>query len=343
VIDWLKFRVPFTPTEKIGGDRVMVINPDGVIQWEKLRPLEVVGSHDSSLRASCCPITNRLMIDGNPVKFFQGHNVFGCDDVKGLAAAAFRVVERLLKLPVDEHFAKMVELGEFDLLRVDVTEMYSVGSRARARSMIRSLGERAVMRRRGRGEFKDGTLYYGMHSRRWAGKVYCKGDEIEAKGHRIGESVFDAPTVRAFADDKVRIEFVIRAMELDRRGLDRGFAWCDTTPRDLYRELLATLELPDMIELPGETLDGLAPRLQLVYQAWKRGDDLRAVVPRRSFYRYRRELLNLGVDISIPQPKDRSSNVVPLVSIIEARPVGVPSWAIGTRAYFDPSEFRKAG
>ncbi|MBE4431678.1 hypothetical protein HJ019_24055, partial [Vibrio parahaemolyticus] len=42
------------------------------------------------------------------------------------------------------------------------------------------------------------------------------------------------------------------------------------------------------------------------------------------------ELLELGIDISIPNSKEPVSNVVPLNRVIEMRPAGIPDWAFGT-------------
>ena len=56
---------------------------------------------------------------------------------------------------------------------------------------------------------------------------------------------------------------------------------------------------------------------------------------RPSFYRYRKALMDaLGIDIATVQYK-QPDNVVPFIRIIEAKPMGVPDWAIGTDLYFD--------
>jgi II/X family phage/plasmid replication protein len=344
VIDWLKLRFPLVPDREIGGDRVMLIDPDGTITWQKLRPLEVVGSHEGSLRASCCPITRQLVIDGNPAKFFQGHNLFGSEDVLGLSLAAADAVFSRVDLAPPRHVLELLDAGEFDLARIDLTGMYSLGARSSVRAAIRALSDRARFKHRGRGQLtREGTLYFGKHSRRWGAKFYAKGDEIESKGHRIPSELMHACELAAWADDKLRIEFVIRGKELKQRELDRVSAWCDTKPQELYRELLAKLEMPDMIELPGETLEELPGRLRLAYDAWRRGEDLRAKLSRATYYRYRQELLKRGIDIASLQPKEPASNVVPLLRIIEARPAEVPSWARGTPLYFEPGRRRLAG
>lgn len=337
MIDWLKLRLPWMPPEKIGGDRLVVINPDGEVQWEKLRPLEVRGSHDSSLRASCCPVTGKLMIDGNPAKFFQGHNLFGADDVHGLAFASLVAVNERASLGAPASLFEQVARQDFELARIDLTRMHETGSRVRARNAVHALDDgRATMRYRGRGTLtRSGTLYFGKHSRRWACKIYCKGDELEAQGHKLPEEILYRARLLEFADGKLRIEFVIRGMELKERGLHHASAWNQTTPAKLFDELLAKMEIPEMIELTEHALQELPPRLRLVHSSWKRGDDLRVTLPRATFYRYRKEMLAHGIDIGVRQSA-QMSNVVPLVQIIRCTPVDVPSWAYGTPLYFEP-------
>lgn len=87
--------------------------------------------------------------------------------------------------------------------------------------------------------------------------------------------------------------------------------------------------------LSAEILDALRPSLRMAYQSWEAGADLRAILPHRTFYKYRSELLPHGIDIATLVPKE-VSNVVPLFRVLEAVPVGVPDWAQGTALYFEP-------
>jgi II/X family phage/plasmid replication protein len=70
--------------------------------------------------------------------------------------------------------------------------------------------------------------------------------------------------------------------------------------------------------------------------AWESGADLRAVLSRPTFYRYRAELLPHGVDIAVSMPKEAVSNVVPLYRVLEAKPVSAPEWASGTALFWEP-------
>lgn len=339
MIDWLKVRFDYKPPEDVArrlyGGEVMIIEATGEVRWRKVKPLEMRGSHESALHVSVDAFTGLLLVDGNPVKYFQGHNVFGTWSVRGLALAVFDEVLAQMGLPAAADDRGRVEHGSFELLRIDVTESYACGSLQRARSVLESLASHGYLRgsRHGKGLMDQGTLYYRKRSRRWAAKVYCKGQELGA--HRIRTTFPQAVEVSELAQGLLRLEFVIRAMELKTRCLHRGFAWCDSTPQQIFSELLAKLELPMFHDLPPVALESLTPRLRMIYIAWKAGEDVRLMCSRPTFYKYRRELRDLGIDISIRQPKERS-NVVPIVKLLELRPLGVPEQFIGTEAYFEP-------
>ena len=338
MIDWVKFRAPYTASGRVLGDRHFIIDRDGDVVRSYDHPVMLEGSHDQRISVRVDAYTGMLLIDGNPTNFFQGHNLFGTENLVPLATATFHRVADMLELPDIGGTLDQMEAGEFDVLKVDINKMYSMGSRANANAALRSLEATAHIKGRAHsgGVMDRGTLYFCKHSRRRALKAYAKGQQLADPKFALPADIELRAELLAYADDKLRLEVRYMAMDLKRRGLDRGKFWSDTLCDTLFAEMLATLEIPEMFELPGDTLEGLPARLQLVYQAWKRGDDIRAIVARASFFRYRKEMLKHGVDIAVPQPKEPRSNVVPFVRILEARPVGVPEWARGTPLYFDP-------
>ncbi|MGC5605180.1 phage/plasmid replication protein, II/X family [Klebsiella pneumoniae] len=84
MIDWITAIFPcFHETTLVSG-RITKINSSGEIEWESLTAISVVGSHDSSLRLKTDSINDfgtgtHIYFDGKPVKFLQGHNLFGPD------------------------------------------------------------------------------------------------------------------------------------------------------------------------------------------------------------------------------------------------------------------------
>lgn len=334
MIDWLKLRLCIPAAGKIPGDVVSISSPDGELKWQKVRPAQMRGSFDSSVQVSSCPVTGNLVVDGNPAKFFQGHNVFGSSDIHGLAIALAKHAIKAINIDVTSEQLAAIEAGQMQVARVDITEMYATGSLLIARASVRAVAALATMRHRGRAQMKEGTAYFGRHSRRSSLKVYAKGDEL--KDHPIPKGLPMGDEIAAFAADKLRFEVVLRTMELKALHLDDLSNWTSVTGDTLHREYIGRVNLPENIELPPAALEGLPARLKLAYMAWLRGDDLRLTLPRMTFYRYRQALLPHGIDLVALRPKDAATNVFPLRRVVELRPAGVPEWAIGTSAYFEP-------
>ena len=335
MIDWLKFRIPWMPP-RFDTTQIVVIEPDGTVSWQKFKPLEVRGSWETSLHVTACPVSGRLLVDGNPVKFFQGHNLWGCDDPRPIITHTLVYLRERLGLQIPDETIQLN--GEFELSRIDITQMFDFLTIRRVRDALRSIHARARLRHRpGQASTKEATVYMGQHSRRWGVKFYSKWDEITAPKHKLAGGLLNRDDLFSYSAPALRVEFVLRAMELKARELHLLANWYSTTAADLYAELLNKLELPSMIELTGAALEGLSPRLQLAYDAWKAGKDLRALLPDRTFYRYRLELMKHGIDISLKQDPAPVSNVIPLVQILRGTPMGIPEWAIDTELVWKPS------
>ena len=81
-------------------------------------------------------------------------------------------------------------------------------------------------------------------------------------------------------------------------------------------------------KLSSEITRGLPTGLRLAYLAWFNGEDLRTILPKNTFYRYRRKLKEYDVDIVLVRDIDKPvDNVIPLIRVLEAEPVGIPDWA----------------
>ena len=353
MIDWISARVPCFHPVPLDGGRVMKIAPDGSIQWEVASRLEVEGSHSSNLllRTYGFNLDGQgviLELSGNPTKWMQGHNLFGgfLAPTPLVELLMYRLCEILPNLqPTDLDFQRWRN-GHVELQRVDVNRMFALGRPSHVRAWLRAAEHSAYLRHRGKGTLtKDGTLYFGKHSRRWAAKFYAKGDELDAgKDHALPKTieVEDATWLSAWAADKLRFEVVLRAMELKDRGLRWAFDWSDTTGAEILKGIAEGIQMSDQLTLPTTALDKLPGRLVAVYHLWREGHDLRAMYPKKTFYRYRNQLLPHGVDIAIRQPHEDRSNVIPLVRILEAVPASLPDWVYGTPLLLGPADLDEA-
>ena len=340
MIDWVTALVPCSHPLPVNGGLVVSVSPDGAIEWQTHKHLSVSGSHESSIQVRTETVSGTgegasLRIHGNPVKWFQGHNLFGSDDLVGLVAELMHALTPLLELTPTSDDIAMWWAGNWTITRIDVTQTFSLSSRADVRAWLRSAEHSAHMRHRGKGMFQNGTLYFGKHSRRWSLKCYSKGDECETPGHLL-PSALQVPGLLSYADTALRVELVLRSMELKRRRLDLASNWGESDTLEAFNECLQGLQMSDVHTLPSAVLSDLPPRLVAVYHLWIEGHDLRAMYPKPTFYRYRSQLLEHGVDIAIKQPREDRSNVVPLVRVLEAKPASIPNWAYGTPLLFEP-------
>lgn len=341
MIDWITFRAIHAQKQPLRGGYVASVTLDHDtgeerVEWVADKRIPVAGSHDQRITIKSAPHDpiNEIEISGNPAKFLQGHNVFGSDDLVGLAAAMYRgVLSRLGLAPTPAELVYL-DAGGFTLTRVDVTYSFDLQTLPRVLSAIRGLESSAHLRHRGRGQLTKGnTLYFGQKSRRSSLKFYAKGQEL--RDHRLPDALLGSP-LQDYADRLLRAECTFRGMWLKDKGLQWGASWTPTTPKELHRDMLENLSIAEAFMLDPDTIAGLPPRLQAVYQLWKDGHDLRAMYPKPTFYRYRSELVKHGIDIAVKQPREES-NVVRLPVVLHAHQVvDIPAWAIGTPLYVEP-------
>lgn len=353
MIDWLTMVVPCKHPTPIDGGKVLCVDADGELSWESKKKRRVEGSFGGSIGVATAahegpdPCTH-LWIDGNPAKWFQGHNLWGTDDLHGLAVATIEaLVEQLGLTPTDEDRAAWAE-GRIRLTRVDCTESFHLRSRAEVLAWLRSAEQTAHLANRGRGQLMKGsTLYFGKNSRRWSLKLYSKGQEIRAKGHGQ-DAVLALPHAVEWADKTLRAELTLRGMELQRLNLAYVGQWSDKdspgegVTLELLRSRLQGMTMTTTANLPADVLDSMRPALRMAYQSWESGSDLRAILPKPTFYKFRKELLVHGIDIATVVPKE-VSNVVPLFKTLEAVPAAIPDWAVGTNLYYEPRRLRVVG
>lgn len=340
MIDWLTLRLVsgFVPP----AGQVLSLTPDGEVEWRIHKRHVVPGSYSANVTARLVPFGGRhvagsLEVSGNPVKFLQGHNLFGTEDLQGLVSAFVRRVYSIVGYCASDAELAAIDAGQVCITRIDVNRNADFGTRPRALSAIRALAECSHLSHRGRGSLvKEGTCVWGEKSRYFSLKAYAKGPELEK--HKLDSDIPNRNLLHAYAEGLVRREATIWARELRSRGLQWVSDWAraGVTPSALFDELFGRLTISEATMRQPENLEAIPVKLRSVFQLWKDGHDLRAIFPRPTFYRHRKALLALGIDIAVKQPRD-VSNVVPLVVTLVGREVGVPDWARGTPLYFDPA------
>ena len=336
MIDWLSFRAPLSWSEPIHGGRLVRLKQCGAIDWDVPQRLALEGSFASSLTVRSVE-RGFLEVSGNPAKWFQGHNLWGTDDVAGLVRETMHRVCELLSLdPSPDDRAAWLR-GDVALSRVDVTSMFELDTRDDVLEWLRAADQVATVKWRGKAHYDPGTITFGkaakgQRAKAWQVVMYSKGTEIRLPGHHVNPYIPVAPQLFEWAQNKLRIELRLRTVELKRLGLSSVCDWISTDPMEVQALYLAKIEMAEQQMTHIDIEEGLKPRQRAAYALWKTGADLKSVYPRNTFYRYRRELLE-AIDVDIAT-RANVSNVVPLVRVLEARPAPVPDW--GTVAMFTP-------
>ena len=294
------------------------IAPDGELKVLRSDRVLLEGSHDSRLWVSS-PTGTDLFLSGNPVKFFQGHNLFGSSDVHGLFFAAGSAVRQRLGLFPSPQTYKSCEFTH-RFSRIDLTRSFRFASDAHARAWLRTVGCTARTRHGG-ALMRGDTVYFGKSSRRWSFKLYLKSDELQArsKHHHVSEKLSQA-SIRQLHDwsvGVVRFELTLRGLELKDLVFDDG------APGRIWESYFSRILLNRNTEA-GETdmTEQTLPQSLRGYVArWRFGEDLRATLTKPTYYRVRRELLDhLGIDIAVVQQKpERDVSRVVCSSVLDSK------------------------
>jgi II/X family phage/plasmid replication protein len=96
---------------------------------------------------------------------------------------------------------------------------------------------------------------------------------------------------------------------------------------ELFNTYLGKINMTTQATLIDEQLLNMPSKLRGTYTLWKQGIHLRDMLSKPTFFRHRKDLLEFGIDINSTCLTPEHNNVVPLMRIIEAKPVEIPSWA----------------
>jgi II/X family phage/plasmid replication protein len=342
VIDWVTACIPLVHSP-IPVNRILSILASGELQYEMATWFTAEGSFDSRLQFKSAGahvdesglneqgLCTHLWLSGNPSKFLQGHNLFGSEDLVAIVYAALsKVLPKLGITPTVAEWAN-IKAGFYRLTRIDFTRMHELPTRSDVRSWIRT-AEFKAKDRRGRPIRKGTTLTFGFSdngnmSDLWAAVFYSKGDEIEARKHQLPDDIKHRDLLHKFADNKLRAEMRFFKKYLERHHCQNA---CDLTPERLnamYAECLSRIDMSEQLPLSSETLQKIPHKLHMAYTAWRMGENLSELMPKTSFYRYRKQLREYGIDIAIRCETHDRSNVVALIRVLEAKPCQIPQWA----------------
>lgn len=327
MIDWVTAKLPCNNNLRTGC--VAKLDADGNVEWLTESWLPVTGSYEMNFMVkSLTPQT--IQISGNPAKWLQGHNLFGSNNLVALMAKFF---SQLYEIMAEEGLNPTMEQcdaineGRYTVSRIDINETWFLNNQYDVKAWIRAAGQKISMPHRGKGVFSGDTLYWGKGSKYYYLKCYSKGDEIDSKKSNFPEAL-RTPQMLEYADKALRLELVLCSKALREWGLNEPCKWTVDTPRMLLLQVVRGLDMSNNFKLSDEVLDSLPRKLRTYYKLWLYGEDLRQEMSRPTFYRIRKELRAYDIDITLVRDVDKpADNVIPLIRVLEAEPVGIPDWA----------------
>ena len=337
MIDWLSFKIPLRHPH-IPAGAVLVVDPDGQVTKEVRRRCSVTGSHCSSFSVMSSGsdgegYASHLSFSGNPSKFLQGHNLFGSDDLLALVADTVRVIADRVGIAIPaEVYRNVIDDGNFPVSCIDINYSFNLASQTDVQAWLRA-AELQSRSRKGRACNDSGTVYWGKRSRRWAMKAYSKYIELISgkKDHALPDALMNTPLLE-WSKTVLRVELRLRGQELKELGLLTAKQLHGKAP-ELFKHYLERIVMNGQIPLRDSKLHELPTKLRSTYILWKDGHMLfdnktkTGTLPKATFYRHRKELLQFNIDITMPMQPHESSNVIPMIRVLEAKPAQVPDWA----------------
>ncbi len=341
MIDWISLVLDL-PHESIKTGRILSIDEDGTLEYERPKAQLFEGSFESKMvfrsqgELDRAGRSTELFISGNPSKFLQGHNVFGDDHLVDLLRGVLIKVHRAGGIQFDL-FEALCAIDSGIVSRIDLTESIQFSNRNLCRAYIRQISLLAHTRS-GRPHQTKWTLHFQAKSRRWNAVIYSKGDEMGK--HSLPESFLHSDYVKGQADALVRVEIRIKTLELIRLGCRHVYDLTQAKIEALYNEYVGRLNMAESVQLTNEAIKKLSPSIQATYLKWKAGIDVLGELTTPTFYRHRSKILNLGVDISVPYEKENHFDVMPLKQVLRGKRYEIPDEAFEKELVYQPEPLK---
>lgn len=265
-----------------------------------------------------------LVIDGNPSKWLQGHNLFGRDSWEVVSRWIFDIAKRINNISI----VRALELGHFSVRRIDITYNFSVPD---VDSYLLAIKQFAHGRYGVPTNNKGTTVYFNQHSKRSAVKFYNKAKEINVHPfdpHRIDKE--QESLLREYAYDLLRCEVVLRGKYLDET-YGKNINWENFDYYSAWKSRIDQITFPTSVELRHDDMNDLTGKQKLIYTAWRSGENVKNLCSKPTFYRFRQFFLGFGIDISTPAPEAAQCKVIPLFRPVEAIAKPIPEQAFNLR------------
>lgn len=336
-VDWLTLWQVHSAHAPINSGCVRTLDGNAATVFERTRAARIQGSYSSSCSVksdgSC------VVFSGNFGRFNRTDNLFNYDPLQTLERAnivaefagfpPFRIHDLRDNTATRQDFSALVgparaafreaeaRTSFVNLSRVDLTKNYACGSLGAARSVIRAIQGKSIGRVK-KGIGGDASVWWS--NTRYMLKVYIKALEMEAHGITSGKAY-------EYARDNgiIRLELELKRRELHDLGWNDFAQFLKGWDMGNVHKLFADYEkimTVNSVSNDAEFLDALPVRLRPLASVFLSGNDVRSLVSRATFFRYRKALLEYGIDIADERPTRLNVHV----QTVEVVPVLAPDW-----------------
>ena len=331
--DWLSVSQTFPhKIPEHGSDYTICYDTEtGEVKYEKYKPVDHKGSHDTNVRVSSNGY--RLTLSGNIGRYRRPDNLFGftLEDCKRKA----NLLLQELDLPVFEkgqYFDYQSKSGRRSqgytgakISRVDITTNYSLCDDAS--DFMYWLGCQKIGRSK-MSAYEGECVYWGSINYALS-KCYLKGPEMakrlkqRQKKHTLSASDEEyLKRLVEYCDNNGTVRHEVRFSErfLNQNNLK---AWCNPHS-ELEKHYKKELnKMTERCELENTSVDDLSPAAKATYYDYIAGHNVKAKLTKSTWYRHRTEIFRMGVDISVP-PNVRALSVKPRT--IDIKPAEMPEF-----------------
>jgi len=295
MIDWISVTLPYSSYDRPFSGEIISTDANHRIIYRKKKRINVVGRHDACI--TILDMNDRLNIDGNFAKFQQGHNLFGTFDLNFLVRETLlSLIELKILKPSPSEYARWMAC-DYEIRRVDCNLNWRLQNEETVLGWLGQLSLNSKLNNK-HPNFRDGSVYFGQASSHWSFKFYSKFEQITKSTYTLPSEILYKDELHAWSRNILRGELVLRSRKLKFLNLNTGINWSPNTARSLAYEHLKKIHISSKIKVRNLELQGLSPGLLSAITLYTEGFDLRHFYKKSTFYRIRKILMELGVDIS---------------------------------------------
>lgn len=319
------------------GKIVKRINPDTGEVKHYREKFKVKNSYKNSLTVKSYNDGTQIRISGNFVKFIQGHNIVGSNNLVGIV---YEVVQRVLKeldIAITDVELESIRNGHFKVYSVDIAWGYRQEAKL-IPYLIDEVGNCWRLRGRNASNYKSETVYWNQHSTELALKFYNKRRELGNKPLPLNLPYRNK--LLEYSIGLIRAELTLHSKALSERGLTQGYQWSIAKVSELIELAVQQAQLTGSMNrklIPAKILT-LDRKLRQAYLLWASGFDLTELYDSQVLRRLRNSFS--ACDINIHKSPVRVNTRI--ISIAECFSVDNklknPKWAIKAGLLFIPKK-----